>query len=129
MTNGQPTEPELFLTKTEVFVVDCRKRGMSGTAIRRLLQLSAAEAVALGIIPAQAGRSQAARKADAEQPTAEAWPQKEGRRKVFPRRRGRRHPDPVRQAVPRPQEFSEAQRCNPNRTFHKQSRPARGESV
>lgn len=81
------TSPERYLTKTEAFVVACRERGMSDTAIRRLLQLSASEAVALGIIPGNALEAPASQGAGTKGSAATSWPQREGRCQPFPRRR------------------------------------------
>lgn len=74
-----------YLTKTELFVLDCRRRGMSDTAIRRLLQLSAAEAVAFGLMPAQTTKPDETASGTGERGAAETWPQSAGRRKPFAR--------------------------------------------
>lgn len=90
VNDDRPLYPTLFLTRTEAIVVECRKRGMSDTAIRRLLQLSAAEAVALGIIPSQAGGIQGRENGCDAGSMAASWPQMgelRDRRRVFPRRR------------------------------------------
>ena len=91
MDNALEPLTEAYLTKTEIFVLDCRERGMSDTAIRRLLQLSAADAVALGLIPAQNPKPQQGPSLQGGQ-TGECWPQSAGRRKPFARgtARGRR---------------------------------------
>lgn len=91
MDNALEKLPEEYLTKTEIFVLECRQRGMSDTAIRRLLQLSAADAVALGLIPAQNAQPEQGPQAQDAQP-GESWPQSAGRRKPFARStaRGRR---------------------------------------
>jgi hypothetical protein len=84
-------DPDIYLTKTEAFVVHCRSRGMSHTAIRRLLQLSAAEAVALGLVPAQGAQKTGARTQGGGQVPAgsQTWPLREGRCRPFQRRRRR----------------------------------------
>ena len=83
--------PEFYLTKTEVFVLNCRRRGMSDTAIRRLLHLSAAEAVALGLMTTQGTKSPAVPEQSTQPESSNSWPQREGRRKPFARRSGRHH--------------------------------------
>ncbi|WP_282608897.1 hypothetical protein [Pelagibius sp. Alg239-R121] len=87
MDDGTERYPVFFLTKTEAFVLECRNRGMSETAIRRLLQLSAADAVALGLISAQGAGCKAGQETSGQTPNAESWPHLQGRRKPFARRR------------------------------------------
>ncbi len=87
MNEDEPTSAGHYLTKTEAFVVECRARGMSDTAIRRLLQLSASDAAAFGVIPGHASEVTAKQEAPVEVSAATSWPQSEGRRRTFPRRR------------------------------------------
>ncbi len=75
-----------FLTKTEAFVLECRSRGMSNTAIRRLLQLSAAEAAALGVIPSQASDRSSSETAGDTGQSSKSWPERQGRCRAHRRR-------------------------------------------
>lgn len=128
MDNETETSPEYQLTKTEAFVIECRERGMSDTAIRRLLQLSAAEAVALGVVPAQAVETPSPRDASVHDLAPASWPQREGRRRAFPRRgrsqaqtlrrsprgqgRSRRREEPSPQRQPIRKEFKKSRGDN-----------------
>lgn len=78
-----------YLTKTEIFVLDCRRRGMSDTAIRRLLHLSASDAVAFGLTPTQKPKQQD--DPELEERAPDPWPQSAGRRKPFARRTNRQN--------------------------------------
>lgn len=127
MDDAELVSPELCLTKTEAFVVDCRKRGMSDTAIRRLLQLSAAEAVALGLIPAQPTDAQSNRQACNQGPGVKFWPQREGRRGPFARRL--RQQAAQRRSYARRRQAQRLTPTNQSQSIRKDLRKIRGDNV
>lgn len=115
-----------YLTKTEAFVVECRERGMSDTAVRRLLQLSASDAAALGVIPGHASETASKQDAPVQASVGTSWPQSEGRRRAFPRRRRSRTGLLKRPRVGQRSGREGSQQGRPN---HKERNKSRGDNV